>query len=247
MIYYINHLKDTIGNNYLGIKFENSIVEPFLKELKSLIGEDDYKIFTENQQKRDHAQFHLTVINVMDYNRLSKEMGIDKFINSLQSVFTYEIDDIKMMGVGTAAKNENRAYFIVCESQKLDAVRQRYGLQKQDLHITIGFKWKDVHGVRKNEVLEKNNNFLKLLKQEFYKNDDWNFIKSISNYDLDPKAEVIPIDIKPTYMKVKCAGHYLDISYLEDGEKFWIVAKYSIDVDRPRLPETEIAKTLNKN
>jgi hypothetical protein len=47
-------------------------------------------------------------------------------------------------------------------------------------------------------------------------------------------------------MKVRCESYYLDISYLEDGEKFRVVSKYPVVEDLPRLSETEIAKILNK-
>ena len=245
MIYYLTYIKDTIGNNYLGIDFPNGIVEPFLNELKDIIGEDDFELFTENQKKRDHGSYHTTVINVMEYNSLAKKEGMDKFINSLESSLKYEIDDFKMMGIGTAEKNVNRAYFVVCKSDKLDQIRERYGLPKYDFHITLGFKWKDVFGVRKNEVIKKEGKFLKLLKQEYYKNDNWNFIKKIGNFDLDPQAEIIPISITETTLTVKCDGNFIGISWMDDG-KFWITTKYPIDVDKPRLPETEIAKILNK-
>ena len=89
----------------------------------------------------------------MDYNKLAEEWGMDKFINSLEPVFHYEIDDLEMLGVGKAIKEPNVAYFIVCNSDKLDAVRTRFDLPKQDFHVTIGFKDKDVFGVRKNELL----------------------------------------------------------------------------------------------
>jgi hypothetical protein len=36
------------------------------------------------------------------------------------------------------------------------------------------------------------------------------------------------------------------VGYLEEGQKFWILSKYPVDEDLPRLPETEIAKILNK-
>ena len=118
MNYYLNYLKDAVGNNYLGINISNEIAQPFLNELKEIIGEEDFKIYTDNQKKRDHGHYHITVINVMDYNKLTKEEGVDKFVNSLEPIFKYEIDDLKMMGIGTATKNENRAYFIVCECDK---------------------------------------------------------------------------------------------------------------------------------
>jgi hypothetical protein len=147
MIYYVEYLKDVLGNNYLGLKIQNEIVQPFLNELQDSIGEDDFKQFTDLQKSRDLGKYHLTVINVGEYNRLSKEIGIDKFVNSLDYIFSYEIDDLKMKGIGTAERSGNRSFFIVCQSDKLNAVRKRYGLPDFDFHITIGFKFKDVHGV----------------------------------------------------------------------------------------------------
>jgi len=245
MIYYLTYLKDTIGNNYLGIQIPNGSINPFLNELKDIIGEDDFKTYTENQQKRDHGDYHITVINVMEYNALSKSMGIDKFINSLEPIFKYEIDDLKMMGVGTATKNENRAYFVVINSDKLDAIRDRYELPKQDFHITLGFKFKDVFGVRKNQVLEKEGKFLQLLKQEYYKNVNWEFIKTIGNFNLNKDEELTPVDISDSRIKFKCGDNYIDVGLLDD-EKFWVMAQYPIVEEMPRLSETEIAKKLKK-
>ena len=244
MVYYVTYIKDRIGNNYLGIKVPNGNVEPFLKELKDIIGESDYNEFTENQIKRDSGSYHMTVINVMDYNKLAKDLGYDKFVNSLDNVFKYEIDDIKMMGVGTAERGGNRTYFIVCQSDKLDAIRNRYGLKQHDFHVTLGFKHRDVFGVRKNEVLKKKDKFTQLLSQLFYKNENWNFVKKIENFSLDPNAEVIPISISETSAKFKVENYYIDIGYLDDGEKFWIMAKYPVQKELPRLPQTEIAKKL---
>lgn len=245
MINFVTYVKDVVGNNYLAIKFDKGTIETYLNQLKEIIG-SDFENFTENQQKRDGGSHHMTVINVMDYNKLSKEVGMDKFVSSLDSVFNYEIDDLKFMGIGTAERNTNRAYFIVCKSDKLDAIRTRYGLKDHDFHITLGFKHKDVFGVRKNEIVKKEGKFLKLLKQEFYKSDNWNFIRKIENYQLDPKSEIIPVSISDSHLKVKCSGYYIDITYMDDGEKFWIVTKYPIEEELPRMSESEIAKKLNK-
>ena len=245
MIYYLQYLKDTIGNNYIGIQVPNGTATPFLNELKSIIGDDDFKSYTDNQQKRDHGDYHITVINVMEYNALSKSMGIDKFINSLEPIFKYEIDDLKMMGVGTAAKNENRSYFIVCQSDNLEAIRDRYELPKLDFHATLGFNFKDVFGVRKNQVLEKEGKFLQLLRQEYYKNDNWEFIKSIGNFNLSKDKELIPVDLSDSKIKFKCDDNYTEIGLLDD-EKFWVMAQYPVDQELPRLSEMEISKKLNK-
>ena len=242
MTYYNTYLKDILNNNYVGIKIPNEIVQPYLNFLKEEIGEDNYVTYTENQQKRDRGDYHITVLNVMEFNKLNKELGMDKFVNSLDSVFKYEIDDLKLKGVGTATKNENRAYFIVCESEKLNAIRTRYELEPRDFHVTLGFQYKDVFGVRKNEVMKKSSKFLQLLAQEYYKRENWNFIKRIENYNLDPNSEVIPLKIEETFIKVKVDGMFMDVAYLDD--KFWIVTCYSANEDLPRLSETEIAKKL---
>lgn len=244
MTFYITHLKDVLGNNYLGLDIPVSVVQPHLNELRDILCEDDYVKFTKNQIKRDGGHYHITVINVADYNRLSKHMGIDKFVNSLDPILKYPIDDLKLLGVGRAQKNENTSFFIVCDSAKLEAIRNRYELQKQDFHVTLGFNFRDVFGVPKNELFKKEGKFIQLLRTEFYKKENWNFIKEISNYELDPKAEIIPVKLTDTYLKVKCEGYYLDIGYQEDGDCLRIYTKYSVDEDLPRLSETEISRIL---
>lgn len=154
MIYYLTYLKDRLGNNYLGIDVPVDMVDPYLNELKNHLTTEEYNTYIQNHQNRDSGHYHITVINVMEYNKLTKELGMDKFINSLEPIFHYEIDDLEMLGVGKATKDDNTAYFIVCESEKLDAIRSRFDLPKNDLHITIGFNVKDVFGVRKNELLK---------------------------------------------------------------------------------------------
>jgi hypothetical protein len=152
MVYYLTYLKDNIGQNYLGLKIPNEIVDPYLEELKNHLG-GNFDTYTENQQKRDNGHYHITVINVADYMRLCKG-GMDNFINSLEPIFHYEIDDLIMKGIGMATKADNNAYFIVCESDKLGAIRTRFDLPPHDFHITLGFDPKDVFGVRKNEVMK---------------------------------------------------------------------------------------------
>jgi len=153
MTYYLTYLRDTIGNNYVGINIPEAIVQPHLEKLKEILGEEDYQIFTQNQKMRDHGHYHITVINVMDCNRLSKEMGMANFVKSVELAFEYPVEDLEMLGVGKASKNDNTAYFIVCSSDSLDAVRTRFNLTKQDFHTTLGFNTKDVFGVPKNVLI----------------------------------------------------------------------------------------------
>jgi hypothetical protein len=245
MIYYNTYLKDTIGNNYIGISISCDQVEPFLNKLESILG-DQYETYVQNQRNRDHGSYHITVINVMEYNRLVKEKGMDKFINSLESVFDYQIDDLKFLGLGTAEKNGNRAYFVVCKSDKLDQIRKKYDLPPQDFHITLGFKWKDVFGVRKNEVLPEIDPFLKLLKQEYYNhNETFEFLKSIKNFDGDKTRDIEAIEIRDTNFLFRCGDlDYYTVGLIEN--EFRILAHWQDNKKRPILPITMISKKFNQ-
>jgi hypothetical protein len=154
MTHKLTYLKDAVGNNYVGINIPNEVVEPHLEKLKEILGEEDFEIFTQNQKTRDHGHYHITVINVMDCNRLSKEMGMANFVKSVELAFDYPVEDLELLGVGMASKNTNTAYFIVCSSDSLDAVRTRFNLPKQDFHVTLGFNTKDVFGVPKNVLID---------------------------------------------------------------------------------------------
>lgn len=245
MIYYLTYLKDQTLNNSLGLNISAELVEPFLAELETLLDPQVYKIHTDLQKQRDNGRFYITLISVGEYNQLSTELGIDKFINSLEPIFHYQIDDLKMLGIGSAFQNENRSYFIVCKSQKLDSIRSRFHLDPIDLHLTLGFRPGDVYGVRKNQLLKKETKFLQLLAAEFYKN-DWGFIRKIKSFDLPQTSDIIPVEITDTRIKVKCAGYYMDITHMQDSDDFQILTRYPIVKELPRLSETEIAKILNK-
>jgi hypothetical protein len=240
----IEYLKDVVGNNYLGIKFQSGEIAKFLEQLKEFISAEEFEIYTQNQQKRDSGWYHLTVINVADFNNLSKTLGTDKFLNSLDKVFDLEITDLNLLGLGTTTKNENRAYFVVCNSNQLKMVRDMYELPEHDFHITLGFKWKDVFGVRKNIVLQGQSKFLKVLRSEFLKKENFNFVKQIKNFTENPECEIIPLSISDNFLKVQCGDSIMDIGLLEGENKLFIFTLYKKSREVSRLPLTEIIRIL---
>lgn len=245
MTYYITHIKDSINQNYLGIKIPKNTLTPFIEDMKGELSKEDFETFTDLKNQRDNGEYHITVINVIEYNKLIKKMGMDKFTESLQKVLSFEIDDMKLLGLGSASRKENKAYFVVCESDKLDSVLSRYELGKKDFHITLGFKYKDVFGVRKNETLSKKSSFLKKIKEEYNKLENWNFIKDIENFDLSKNQEIQIVDISETMIKIKYEGYYMDIGLVDD--KLRILTKYSIDSKMSKMSQTEINKYIKNN
>jgi hypothetical protein len=244
MEYYLSYIKDVVGNNYLGIKIEKGLIDPYLVELKDILG-SEYETYINLQQQRDRGSYHMTVINAMDFNRLSKEMGHEKFLSRLDEIFKTPIEDLQMWGVGTAQKNENRTFFVVCKSQTLTDIRNSFGLTEHDFHITLGFKWKDCFGVRKNEVLKKNSKFIQLLSQEYLKKENFEFLKKIENWEDNPDIEIIPISLRDDYFKIKVGDYLMDIG-LTDDLKLRIFTRYKDELDVPRMSTTELLTILTK-
>jgi hypothetical protein len=241
MIHRLEYLKDTVGNNYIGVNIYVDFVQSYLERLKNIIG-DEYDVYIKNQQNRDHGHYHITVINVMEYNKLSKDLGMDKFINSLEAAFDFDFDDLQFLGIGSAEKAGNKAYFIVVRYEKLQEVRKRYGLPEQDFHVTLGFKWKDVFGVRKNEVLKENEPFFKLLRDLYYKNQEtFEFIKEVENFEGDSEKDIEPIEIRDTTATFRNGDNdYFSISLI--GDSLRVVAKWQDSQKRPILSNTLISK-----
>jgi hypothetical protein len=160
MIYKVSYIKDVMGNNYLGIKFTKSQIEPYLNELEEELNDGTkFELFTENQQrrdKRDDSEYthHMTIISVMEINQLLSKMG-SELQKRIDIIMSLDITDIIFKGIGKAERAGNQAYFVVCDSPTLDEIRYSLGLESKDFHITIGFDKKDVFGVRKNQVLKK--------------------------------------------------------------------------------------------
>jgi hypothetical protein len=244
MNYYIRHIKDIFSNNYLGVEIQQETVNPFLNQLKEVLG-DKYEKFTNNQKTRDNGNYHITLLNVMEYNTLMEKMGVDNFVNNLDKILKFPIDDIKLMGVGTAQRNENRSYFVVVESDKLKMVRETLGLDPKDFHITLGFEPRDVHGVRKNEIMKVGSSFISNLKKMYEKEGEtFEFIKGIKNFDSDFYKQIETIKINDTNAIFRIGEDYLQVSMVE-GE-LYITAKWQEKERLPILSDTIIQKKLNQ-
>lgn len=246
MTYNVEYQKDILGSNFLGITINPGVVSQSLQTMKEILGEQSDK-FIKSQVDRDGGKYHITVMNVSEFNSLTNKFGADKFVNSLDAVFDYPIDDIKFMGLGKAEKANNKAFFVVVKSEKLDQIRDKYGLEKKDFHITLGFYPRDVHGVRKNEVIEQNEPFLKLLGELYYKSHEtFEFIKKLDNYEYDSEAEIEPIKIEKTTAIFRSGKNdYFQVAIVDSSLR--IVASWQDTQNKPIISNTIIAKKFKQN
>lgn len=246
----LEYIKDIVGSNFIGINIYADTIYPFLEKMKTHTG-DDYEDFSKNQQDRDTNHYHCTVMNVGDLNKVAqKNLNIVNVLNDVLN--TFEADDLQLVGLGSVQRNGNKAYFVVCRSLQLQAFRRRFGLEEIDLHITIGFKWKDVHGLRKNIVLADKEPFLDELLQYFTEFDEsFNFIKELENYDFDITKDIFCTKLKPTYAEFRVGNEYGVANYFtvaSIGDKLTIACRWESSDEVPYLSNTLILRKLkNEN
>ena len=103
--------------------------------------------FIENQQKRDNYQYHITIINS------------DELIN-----FEYEETNIEIkylnLGLSKLQKDNNEVYYLFIYSNQLNNIRKQFDLESKNFHITLGFKFNDIHDKEKSirNIFIKNDN-----------------------------------------------------------------------------------------
>tara|TARA_R110000772_G_scaffold20466_5_gene56960 strand:- start:116025 stop:116747 length:723 start_codon:yes stop_codon:yes gene_type:complete len=232
MIYKVGYIRDVLGNNYLGLKFVENQLTPFLSDLYEIIDNDDtYDTFTSNQQNRDKRDnqydFHSTVISVMDYNKLSKQMGgeFQKRVDIIQSL---DITDLTFKGVGTAERSDNQSYFVVLDSPTLDEIRSSVGLPKIDFHITLGFDRKDVFGVRKNEVIKKKSRLSKIVDKQYSIHDGSHiWLKDIENFDDNlkqiPEDKIEILKMTDTIITYRLGHTQIQIGLINDDKDLYVM------------------------
>lgn len=139
----LNIINDKAGNPYVALVVENDIGLLYQHCLENYIDKD----YISNQQKRDHNNFHITVINAMQYGKVKNNNLLPQLNNSLGktfSMFSYGVGSIE------ESKNDKKAWFIVVENMELTNWRNQFNVSAQDFHVTLAFKNGDVFGQRKN-------------------------------------------------------------------------------------------------
>lgn len=243
----LQYIKDVLGNNYVGIDVYEEQVSPFLQQLKDYVDDDkEFEILTANQKLRDHGDWHITVINVFDYNDLAKSLGMKTFLERLDAIFKMEVTDINFKGIGKAERNGNTAYFVVCESDFLNSIRDSFKLNPIDLHCTLGFNRKDVHGVRKNQILENKSKFLKTISNLYYKDKTLSFLNDVRNLRISlDNIEVLSITDSTITIRSNNVCYGISLIDNGSGDELWVVSQYE-DKDKKSINQYQIEKILGK-
>ena len=100
----------------------------------------------DNASLRDFFERHITLAF---WKHLPKDLDQKTFMNNLRNL---KLKDFNNRGVGFCdGLNGNRSYYLVIECPRLLQIYKSFGIEKYfpTLHVTIGFRFEDIHGVSK--------------------------------------------------------------------------------------------------
>lgn len=241
MLARIEHLKDVLNTNYLGIRVQPEALSPFLGQMRQALG-DMFDLYAGMQARRDLGTHHISVVTTSEYNSLSERMGIDRWVSSLDRIMDMEFD-VTLLGLGAASGGGSKEYFVVVRSESLAELRRSLGLPEKDFTVSLGFYPREVHGVRKTSMLPLRDPFLKLLGDTYYNhNKSFDFLKDMEHFDGDAQDEVVATSIGDTSATLRSGkGNYYTLCLL--GDTLGIGARWQGD-ERPRLSDTVISRKL---
>jgi len=107
---------------------------------------NNYSKYRENQSKRDHGVFHLTLVNPFEYQLLNKSsLKLGTYLN------------VTLVGLGKVCSDKEldsekkTTYYVVANSNDGQFYRQKLLLKPKDFHVTLGFDPSDVYNQAKGQ------------------------------------------------------------------------------------------------
>lgn len=135
-----------IQGRYAALDIDSETMDPILRELRSLVTDENLDSFLANRVSRDGDHFHMTLIQPREFKALAKELkGYGRRVPIPEDEISFEV-----LGIGTATSEISQAWFAVCRSAEMGQWRRGLDLPAQDFHITLAFgDAGDVHGPSK--------------------------------------------------------------------------------------------------
>ena len=145
----LQFLRDIFDASYIGI--DVGLMSPDKNGLtlndmlrRAAIDIPNFSECNENLLNRNSGKYHITVFSVMEYSQHKVDPDI---IGS-----NYDSTKFEYKGIGSISKNEKTTYFVVVDSDAINAERVDAGYPVKELHVTIGFTHKDLFHSPKNNT-----------------------------------------------------------------------------------------------
>jgi len=140
--------KGVYNKGYAG--FSHPVLMSWVQEAVQTLVETkkhpDIEACFDNALLRDNFVKHITLAF---WKNFPKGFDQEAFMSQLRHL---SLKDFKKIGIGMVdGKNGSRAYYIVVSSSRLQKIYKSFGIEDKfpTLHVTIGFRYSDVHGISK--------------------------------------------------------------------------------------------------
>jgi hypothetical protein len=172
----VSNNKWCFTGGYVGLFGDLMDNTPNKTQYNSEMEESIPEAYKENRRKRDGNAYHLTIMLRQDFYKASEKVTqlfaglIDQIVKregeklpknfnqnkALQLLYVLSelvtVEDFRVLGVGRVQQDNEETYFRVVEWESANRFLETLSLPRKDLHITLGFKNKDIHNVPKNET-----------------------------------------------------------------------------------------------
>ncbi|PCI27300.1 hypothetical protein COB55_06030 [Candidatus Wolfebacteria bacterium] len=129
-----------IDKGFMSFPMDEMKIKPFLIKLKNRVGRDKYDSMVSNQQERDDNRYHITILNHIEIRKLEKQIETPQIKT-----------EPKLLGLGVVNEGFEQSYYVIVDFPEVNDYRQWLGLDKKDLHITLGYTNKGIMNVKKDK------------------------------------------------------------------------------------------------
>lgn len=135
------------GGSYYGSPVDESDIRSTIDEWRKSVGVESFELEDAKVKRDGGYHFHVTVLDPKETRALKKSGKISEFQKDISEISP----EYSTKGVGRVLDGDKEAHYVLVESGSVQSLREKYGLEKKDLHITLGFRNGDVHGLPKDE------------------------------------------------------------------------------------------------
>jgi gluconate kinase len=135
---------------YYGVR--STDISPWIESLKNYLGKEKFDLYNRYRWERDGGpiddgteMYHLTLTAFSPKGDV--EPKSEEYILSLKKIL--EESPPEYLGIGTVQSDDSESYYLIVKWDEVTKLRETLNLKPLTLHITLGFKIKDIHNIPK--------------------------------------------------------------------------------------------------
>jgi hypothetical protein len=138
----VTEIKSQSGEEYLGVYIPEPFVLPCVRAMSNFMNDDSVAVYRRNQNIRDDGSYHMSILDPREYPTHKS-----KLTAHVEETYVW----LRLIGLGRQTSDSDETYYCIVRCEGADILRNKAGLGLKDMHITLGFRKRDLYGVPKGE------------------------------------------------------------------------------------------------